>query len=95
MFNIKNKIFNNFYWLIYENSYFTKNELLLTSNIKNEDATIINMRFNNFMHVWKYNKIRNSRIAKFILRFIEEYNEEKKFDGKESDEKKNIYDLIL
>ena len=47
------------------------------------------------MHVCKYNKIRNSRIAKFILRFIEEYNEEKKFDGKESDEKKNIYDLIF
>ena len=53
------------------------------------------MRFNNFMHVCKYSKIRNSRIAKFILRFIEEYNEEKKFEGKESDEQKNIYDLIL
>ena len=29
---IKNEIFNNFYWLIYKNSYFTKNELLLTPN---------------------------------------------------------------
>ena len=92
---IKNEIFNNFYWFIYKNSYFTKNELLLTPNIKDEDATNINMRFNNFMHVCKYSKIRTSRIAKFILRFIEEYNEEKKFDGKESDEQKNIYDLIL
>ena len=29
---IKNEIFNNFYYFIYKNFYFTKNELLLTPN---------------------------------------------------------------
>ena len=92
---IKNEIFYNFCWFICENSYFTKNELLLTPNIKDEDATIINIRFSNFMLVWKCSRIKNSGVAKFIIKFIDEYNEEKKFDNNECDEQKNIYDLII
>ena len=67
----------------------------MTPNIKDKDATIINIRFSNFMLVWKCSRIKNSGVAKFIIKFIDEYNEEKKFDNKECDEQKNIYDLIL
>ncbi len=44
---------------MYKNSYFTKKELLLTPNIKDEDETIINMKFNNFLHVANIVKLKN------------------------------------
>ena len=84
---IKNKKFNNFLWNMYKNSYFSKYQLLHTPNIEEEDEIIINLGFPHFLRTCKYSPIKYSDIAKFDIRFLDEYNSSNRKE--EYNEKKN------